>query len=109
MSRLSSRSLLFTTSPPDRSADTEYVDHEDQGVVALDQLAGALLAVAELGRDLQHHPAAGLDPDQALVPALDRCPRRWCGSTWPLAPAMPGNSALKVLSKGFFASQTWPR
>src|SRR5690349_4338079 len=72
MSRLSSRSLLFTTPPPDRSADAQDVDHEDQRVGALD--LGALVAlgaVAQLRRNDEENAAPRLDALQSPIPALD--------------------------------------
>src|SRR2546430_17740531 len=48
------------------------VDHENQGVVALDACLGRAGAAVALGRrDGEHHPAAHGLADQALVPARD--------------------------------------
>src|SRR6266705_1977096 len=48
------------------------VDHEHQGVVALDAGLGRAGAAIALGwRDGEHHPAAHGLADQALVPARD--------------------------------------
>src|SRR5690349_5076144 len=80
MSRLSRRSLFradtLTTLPSNRvgsAADTQQVDDEDEGVLA-GHVDGrvALLAVAVLGRDHQHHAAADRLALEALEPALDQ-------------------------------------
>lgn len=49
----------------------QQVDHEDQGLAAFDDPAGALLAVSQMGRN--RHPAPTADPHtgHALVPTLD--------------------------------------
>ena len=71
---------------------TEDVDHEDQGVGALDARLGAAgLAVAVSGRDDQHDPAAHGLADQALVPAGDDLARGGPdGEAERLAPAPRG-------------------
>src|SRR4051812_32008950 len=88
ISRLRSRSLFLLldacASPPtvsdvftdasllDPSARGEDVDEEVQRVGALDAgVLVAFLAVAEIRRDRQEHPAADGATDQGLVPALD--------------------------------------
>src|SRR5687768_7747092 len=54
-----------------RSADAEQIDDEDQGLAALDDAAGAALAVAEVRRDGDLAAAAELHAGHALVPARD--------------------------------------
>src|SRR6478735_3026143 len=84
ISRLSSRSLFLLVdacaSPAvvtaasllDPSARGEDVDDEVQRVGALDaRVLVALLAVAEVRRDGEEHPAADGAAHQGLVPALD--------------------------------------
>src|SRR5690242_14842786 len=80
MSRLRRRSLFradtLTTLPLSQrgsAADTQQVDDEHERVVALDvDLRVALLAVAVLRRDHQHHAAADLLAREPLDPALDQ-------------------------------------
>ena len=54
-----------------RRDDGEHVDDERQGVAGLDHVALRLVAVGEVGGDVELQPLAGLDADQSLVPALD--------------------------------------
>ena len=55
-----------------RSGRGEDVDDEVQRVGALDAgVLVALLAVAEVRRDREQHPAADRLADEGLVPALD--------------------------------------
>ena len=64
-----------------RSVGSQHVHDEHEGVGALDHVALALLAVAELGRDHQQYAAADRDADQALVPALDDLANANCNTT----------------------------
>src|SRR5699024_5288956 len=56
---------------PSRSADADEVDDEDQRLAALDDVAGAPVAVAEVRRDGDPAPTALPHPEQTVVPALD--------------------------------------
>src|SRR3954447_3206558 len=56
---------------PSLATDLQGVDDEDERGVRRDRRGLPLGAVPELRRDRQLTPAAGLDADQALVPALD--------------------------------------
>src|ERR1700722_20855590 len=50
----------------------ENIDGEDEGVGALDaSLGGTRAAVAVSRRDDEHHAAANLAAEQAVIPALD--------------------------------------
>ena len=54
-----------------RRADADDVDEEAHGGVRRDDVAGALLAVGEVGRDVEAQLLADGDADEALLPALD--------------------------------------
>ena len=55
--------------------DRDHVDHEREGVAGADQLAASLVAVSELGGDVELQLLAGSDPDEPLVPSLDHARR----------------------------------